>query len=91
MWDITWWTDDRKCRECDLEEKEGEEGDGTSGEAVQLAAVGNADSWTAGNYSDPFPLRQCCPNPAMLPMAPLISSTTVCQVIQRQCGSDRPD
>ena len=28
MWDITWWTDDRKCRECDLakqlEEKKGD-------------------------------------------------------------------
>ena len=56
--------------------------DGTSGEGVQLAAVGNADSWTAGNYSDPSPLRQCCPNLAMLPMAPLISSTTVSRVIR---------
>lgn len=28
---------------------------------VQLAAVGNADSWTAGNYSDPFPSGNVAP------------------------------
>ena len=47
----------------------------------KLAAVGNADSWTAGNYSDPAMLPKSIP-PAMLPMAPLISSTTVSRVIR---------
>ena len=28
---------------------------------VQLAAVGNADSWTPGNYSDPFPSGNVAP------------------------------